>query len=52
MRQDHCSGIRSYGITASLGVLTQWLERDCRETPAETADIIITLLFHTPGRDC
>ncbi len=36
---------------ACLGVLTRWLERDCKETPEEVADILITLLFHTPGRD-
>lgn len=36
---------------ANLGVLAQWLERGCRETPQEIAEIIITLLFHTPGRD-
>ena len=37
---------------ANLGVLVHWLERGCRETPEEIAEIIITLLFHTPGRDC
>lgn len=36
---------------ANLGVLTHWLERGCQETPEEIADIVITLLFHTPGRD-
>lgn len=37
---------------ANLGVLGNWLERGCQESPEEIAEVIITLLFHTPKRDC
>lgn|GEM_PF-4105130 len=36
---------------ANVGILTHWLERRCQESPEEIAEIFITLLFHTPGRD-
>lgn len=38
----------AYIISAHLGVVQQWLETDCRESPQEMALILSRLSFHGP----
>lgn len=38
----------AYIISAHLGVLQQWLDRDCQESPQEIALILSRLSFHGP----